>query len=230
MGYGTRVRNPKAIVPYSDEGATGKSVYLELLRALLNPEAVSSVPPGKFSDEKFAFRLIGKVLNASDELSDRAIRSDTFKRTITGEPIPARDVYRSATDFRPVALHVFSTNQLPSFSGGVDGGTVRRLLPVPFDNVVPEGERDPDLARKIVEREADLLLEFAVEGAARLLKNLDFTVPNGSRGLLSRWLLQADPARAWAIEWLEITQHEHRIEVAELHSHFSRWAEEQGLE
>ena len=45
MGYGTRVRNPKAIVAYSEEGATGKSVYLELLRALPNPEAVAACRP-----------------------------------------------------------------------------------------------------------------------------------------------------------------------------------------
>src|SRR4051794_23979788 len=172
MGYGTRVRSPKAIVAYSEQGATGKSVYLELLRSLPNPEAVASVPPGKFGDEKYAFRLIGKVLNASDELPDRAVRADTFKRAITGEPLPARDVYQSAIDFRPVALHVFSTNVLPSFQGGVDGGVVRRLLPVAFNRVVPEAERDPDLAHKIVAQEADLLLECAVEGASRLLANL----------------------------------------------------------
>jgi phage/plasmid primase-like uncharacterized protein len=132
LGWGTRVRNPKAIVTYSDEGATGKSTYLRLLRSLPNPDAVASVPPGKFGDEKYAWRLIGRVLNAADELPDRAVRSDVFKRMITGEPVPARDVYRSATDFAPVALHVFSTNVLPAFSGGVDGGTVRRLLPLEF--------------------------------------------------------------------------------------------------
>jgi phage/plasmid-associated DNA primase len=127
LGWGTRVRNPRAIATYSKEGGTGKSTYLRLLRSLPNPDAVASVPPGKFADEKYAWRLIGRVLNAADELPDRAVRSDVFKRMITGEPVPARDVYRSATDFIPVALYVFSTNVLPAFS---DGGTVRRLLPL----------------------------------------------------------------------------------------------------
>jgi Family of unknown function (DUF5906) len=150
LGRGTRLRNPKAIVTFSEEGATGKSTLLKLLRALPNPEAVSSVPPGKFGDEKYAWRLIGKVLNAADELPDRAVKADVFKRMITGEPVPARDVYRSATDFVPTALHVFSTNVLPSFSGGVDGGVIRRLLPIDFVHVVPEGERDPDLPNDIL--------------------------------------------------------------------------------
>ena len=141
LGWGTRTRNPKAVVAFSEEGGTGKSTLLAILRELPNPEAVASVPPGKFGDEKYAFRLIGKVLNAADELPDRAIRSDVFKRVITGEPVPARDLYKSATDFRPVALHLFSSNTLPSFAGGVDGGVVRRLLPVEFRRQVPEDRR-----------------------------------------------------------------------------------------
>ena len=229
MGYGTRVRSPKAIVAYSEAGATGKSVFLELLRSLPNPEAVASVPPGKFGDEKYAFRLIGKVLNASDELPDRAVRSDVFKRMVTGEPVPARDLYKSATDFRPTALHVFSTNVLPGFQGGVDGGVVRRLMPIGFNRVVPEAGRDPDLVRKIIEQEADLLLEMAVEGASRLIRNRDFTVPESSAELLTRWTLSADPVRAWAAERLEVTAGESRIAAATLYHDFVQWAEASGL-
>jgi phage/plasmid-associated DNA primase len=229
LGWGTRVRNPKAIVTYSEEGATGKSTFLKLLRSLPNADAVASVPPGKFGDEKYAYRLIGRVLNAADELPDRAVRSDVFKRMITGEPVPARDVYRSACDFAPVALHVFSTNVLPSFSGGVDGGTVRRLLPIEFTHVVPEPERDPDLPEGILSEEADLFLDFAVEGACRLVRNRDFTIPVSSRELLQRWVLSADPVRAWAAARLEVTGDENTIPVAALFSDFRIWAEGQGL-
>ena len=135
------------------------------------------------------------MLNAADELPDRAVRSDVSKRMITGEPVPARDVYRSATDFSPVALHVFSTNVLHAFSGGVDGGTVRRLLPLEFTHVVPEAERDPDLPDRILSDEADLFLHFAVEGACRLVRKRDFTVLASSRELLTRWVLEHDPVR-----------------------------------
>ena len=229
LGRGTRLRNPKAIVAFSEEGATGKSTFLKLLRALLNPEAVSSVPPGKFGDEKYAYRLIGKVLNAADELPDRAVKTDVFKRMITGEPVPARDVYRSATDFVPTALHVFSTNVLPSFSGGVDGGVIRRLLTIEFAHVVPEGERDPDLPDEILRDEPDLLLHFAVEGARRLLRQQDFTIPASSAELLQRWMLTADSIRAWAAARLEITTYEHIVPVSTLYSDFLAWAESQGL-
>jgi phage/plasmid-associated DNA primase len=229
LGHGTRLRNPKAIVTYSEEGATGKSTYLRLLRALPNPDAVASVPPGKFGDEKYAFRLIGKVLNAADEFPNRAVRTDMFKRMITGEPVPARDVYRSATDFVPIALHVFSTNVLPSFSGGVDGGISRRLLPIEFIHVIPEKERDPDLPDRILREEPDVLLHFAVEGARRLTQRRDFTVPSSSRKLLNEWMLHADPVRAWVAARLEITDDPHVIAVAALYADFALWADARGL-
>jgi phage/plasmid-associated DNA primase len=173
--------------------------------------------------------LIGKVLNASDELPDKAIKSDVFKRMITGEQVPARDVYASAIDFVPVALHVFSTNVLPGFSGGVDGGTARRLLPIEFTHVVPENERDPKLPERIVNDEADLLLHFAVEGACRLIKNGDFTVPESSKALLNHWLLSADPVRAWAAERLEVTSYQSMLSVTALYSDFTDWAKNQGM-
>jgi phage/plasmid-associated DNA primase len=229
LGNATRLRNPKAIVAYSEEGATGKSTFLKLLRSLPNPEAVSSVPPGKFGDEKYAWRLIGKVLNAADELPDRAVKADVFKRMITGEPVPARDVYRSATDFVPIALHVYSTNVLPSFSGGVDGGVIRRLLPIDFVHVIPETERDPDLPHDILRNEPDLLLHFALEGACRLLRQQDFTLPTSSAELLQRWMLTADSVRAWAAQRVEITSYEHILPVSALYNDFKTWAEMQGL-
>ncbi len=228
-GRATKLKNPKAAVCYSEEGGTGKSTFLRILRAMPNPEAVASVPAGKFGDEKYAHRLIGKILNAADELPDKAIRSDVFKRMVTGEPIPARDVYCSAVDFEPTALHVFSTNVLPAFSGGIDGGTARRLLPLEFTHVVPEGERDSSLPDRIIHDEADLLLHFAVEGACRLIKNGDFTVPSSSKILLNNWLVNADPVRGWAAERLEVTAFDHEIAVSTLYRDFEQWADMKGL-
>jgi phage/plasmid-associated DNA primase len=143
--------------------------------------------------------------------------------------VPARDVYRSATDFVPVALHVFSTNILPSFSGGVDGGVIRRLLPIEFTHVISENERDPDLPDRILRDEPDLLLDFAVKGACRLLQQRDFTIPPSSRELLNEWMLSADPVRAWVAARLEVSKYKSITSVAALYADFVSWAEAQGL-
>jgi len=229
LGYCTKLRNPKAVILYSPEPNTGKSRFLMLVSALPNPEAVASVPPSKFNDEKYTYRLIGKVLNRSDELPDRAVRSDIFKRLITGEPVPARDLYKSATDFVPIAMHLFSTNVLPNFAGGVDGGVLRRLLPVAFDHRIDDAEIDPELIPNILRDEADLLLDFAVEGACRLIRQRDFTIPLSSRELLQGWVRDADPVRGWAADRLVVTSDENFIMVSELYADFINWAYSQGL-
>jgi phage/plasmid-associated DNA primase len=186
------------------------------------------VPPTKFGDEKYAVQLVGKVLNAVDELGDRAIRRDSFKSVITGEPVAARDLYRSATFVRPVALNVFSTNTLPSFGQGVDGGVLRRLLPVEFHTVIPESERIPNIGRRICEQEPDLLLKFAVDGAARLLQQGAFTVPASSRELLDRWAQEVDVVRAWVAERLEITKEPVELSAHEAYQDFVAFCTSRG--
>ena len=80
----------------------------------------------------------------------------------------------------------------------------------------------------ILRDEPDLLLHFAVEGACRLLRERDFTIPASSAELLQRWMLTADSVRAWAAR-LEITNYEHVMAVSALYHDFQVWAEIQGL-
>ncbi len=157
LGYSTRLIKPKACIFKGERAENGKSQILDLLRGLLPPSAVSSVPPHKFSDEKFIVGLMGKMLNASDELtSAAAIGADVFKNTVTGEPVSGRDVYRSMVVFRPIALHVYATNDLPSFRGGMDRCVIRRLMVVPFNRTIPEHERVERIGQRIATEEANV--------------------------------------------------------------------------
>jgi len=123
LGHGPKLTAPKAAVLLGRTAENGKSQVLDLLRGLLPPSAVSSVPPTKFGDDRHSVKLVGKLLNTSDELGTaKAIASEGFKAVITGEPVTAREVYSSAVEFRPQAQHVFACNQLPAFQGGMDRG------------------------------------------------------------------------------------------------------------
>jgi len=171
---------------------------LDLIRGLLPPSALASVPPCKFGDEKYVAKLVGKLLNTSDELgSAKAIASDAFKALVTGEPVPARELYKPAIDFRPQAQHVFACNQLPTFHGGMDRGVMRRLLPVVFNRIIPEDERIPHIGDRIAKEEPDLVLGWAVAGASRLIKRGYFPEPQSSKDALAEWAEIADPVLGW---------------------------------
>jgi putative DNA primase/helicase len=198
LGYATRLRQPRAIILSGATAENGKSQVLDLYRGLLPPDAIASLPAGKMGDERLLPGLIGKHLNAADELSGAAaIASEIFKAVVTGEPVTGREVYRAAVTFRPMAQHIFCTNMLPSFTGGIDRGVQRRLLVVPFNRVIPKGERVEHIGQLIGEREPNLLLAWAVEGASRLIRQREFTIPPSSAEALKQWLHLADPVVAW---------------------------------
>jgi P4 family phage/plasmid primase-like protien len=236
IGYGTRLREPKAVILKGETAENGKSQILDIFRSLLPPGAVASIAAAKMADERFLPGLIGVHLNAADELSGaHAIASEAFKAVVTGEPVTGRDVYRSAVTFRSVAQNVFCTNALPSFAGGMDRGVRRRLLVIPFNRVIPKDERVEKIGLRIGEEEPDLLLTWAIEGASRLIRQRDFTLPPSSTDALKNWLSTADPVIAWAEA--EVTAadpasagwREARIKSGDAYSLFRRFAENEGF-
>jgi phage/plasmid-associated DNA primase len=197
-GCTTKLTQRKAFIFKGPGADNGKSQILDLFRAMLPEAAVGAVPPNKFADEKYVVHLRGKLLNARDELTAaHVVGSDIFKAVITGEPISGRDVYRSMVPFRAIAVHIFATNILPSFTGGFDRGVRRRLGMLTFNRSIPRQEQIVGLGRRIAEEETDLLLSFAVAGASRLLRQKGFTEPPSSQAELHEWFTSGDPVAAF---------------------------------
>jgi P4 family phage/plasmid primase-like protien len=233
LGYATKLLQPRAVILKGETAENGKSQVLDLIRGMLPPSAIASVTAARMGDERHIIGLVGKLLNASDELSSAvAIASDTFKAIVTGEPVQGRDVYKSRIEFRPQAQHLFATNTLPLFQGGMDRGVQRRLLVVAFNRVIPSEERVEAIGRRIGQEEPDLLLAWAVEGAARLIRQKGFTTPATSRTAMNDWLFGADPVLAWLAERVRTRQmvgHGPRVATRHAYERFRQWALAEGF-
>lgn len=230
FGMATRVKQPKAFVFLGETANNGKSTIAGLISCLLPNGSVSSISPESFSDDKKIVHLAGKAANVADELSAGAIAGEVFKAAITGNPIQGRDVYRSAVSFRPRALHCFTTNVLPRFSGGIDRGLRRRLVVLTFMRVIPENEVIPDILERIKSQELDLLLEFAVAGAQRLKRNGGYTIPSSSSAALEDWLL-LDPVNEWFDQRVIVVHSEPPggwKKTRDLYDDFKKWAVDNG--
>lgn len=233
-GMATRLKEPKAVVFVGRSAENGKSQVLAMVRSLLPRNAVSTISPAKFSDQTFLCHLAGKLLNAPDELAgSEAIASEIFKQVVTGDPLMARDVYKSGFEFEPMAQHVFATNSLPSFKGGVDRGVRRRLQVLVFNRVIPREERVERLGTRIGEEEMDCLLDWAVGGASRAIRDGRFSEPSSSAEALYDWIFSSDPVLAW----LESDQVEYsrpgiplEAKVSEAYGKFACWAVEEGYD
>jgi P4 family phage/plasmid primase-like protien len=227
LGYATELREPKAVILYGMTAENGKSQILDLMRGLLPPSAVSAITAAKMSDERYVVGLAGKLLNATDELSGAAIASDTFKTIITGEQVNGRDVYKSCIEFCPHAQHMFATNVLPPYKGGMDRGVQRRLLVVPFNHTVPKAERVEHIGKRIGAEEADLLLAWAVAGASRVIRNRAFSEPQSSKSALREWVCKADAVQAWIEIGIEAAPG-HWVATSVAYEAFCNWAVSEG--
>jgi len=229
FGIATQVREPVALFLHGPSAANGKSQILDLLRGVVSPMAAVSIPPAAFDDPRERVRLLGKTLNACDEIGTGGLFSDGFKQIIGGEVISARDLYKSAVEFRPQALHIFAANELPEFPRGADAGLRRRLLLVPMRRRVPDAKQIPDLARRILAEEADLVLAWAVAGARRLRKRGRFAPPRACIDALSAWITSGDVVLSWLCDAEAVVIDRAAWTPSRvLYSHFNRWARERG--
>lgn len=228
LGLATEIASPKAVVMYGQTANNGKSELIEMIKGLLPKTAVCAVPPTKFTDQAMLINLVGKRLNACAELGTaKAVGSDVFKSVVTGDQVSARQLYERAFFFRPNALQLFATNTLPSFQGGFDRGLQRRLIVLTFNRSIPRSEQIASLGSRVAMEEPDALLEIAVRGAQRLLKQGCYTEPSSSKKALTSWMQDADSVLAWMSERLvfgpgvEVT-----FKLA--YADYCHWAEQQG--
>lgn len=234
MGMATSIIEPKALVLVGKQAENGKSQILAMIRSLLPPSAVSAISPAKFSDRTFLCHLAGKLLNAPDELSGSAtIACDVFKQMITGDPTWVRDLYRSGFELSPRAQHIFATNTLPEFKDGMDRGVRRRLCVLEFNRVIPRSERLERIGSRIGEEEGDALLAWAIEGAGRVIRSGNHTIPASSITALLAWVYSSDPVLAWVESsdeaHLSTEGHPRAVKLCDLAPRFRKWAIEEGF-
>ena len=232
LGLGTKLANPKAAILYGPSAGNGKSKFLGLFRSLMDDRMTSTLTAQQLGDEKMRATLPGILLNTADELGSAAIRSDTFKSAITGEQTAARQVYKVPISFSPVAQHIFATNTLLPFSDGMDPGVLRRIHIIPFNRTIPEDQRIANLDRFIVEKEADVLLDWIIAGAVRLLEQGHFTQVPSAANVLQDWISISDPIDAWLNDedYVEVTgASADYIHVREAFAAFQKWSDAVGL-
>jgi phage/plasmid-associated DNA primase len=232
LGISTRLASPKAVILFGPKAENGKSQVLDLLRALLPETAHTAVSPARIGDDRYAVQLAGPLLNATDELGEAAIFSDGFKSAVTGDWMTGRDVYRPAIRFRPRALHMLACNALPAFRGGMDAGVRRRLLVITFNRRIPEGERIEGIGRLTGQREPDLLLAWAIAGAARLMCRRYHLELGSSREAVAEWVLSSDPVGGWLQDRDEVNITGDPRDVVHskaAYARFRMWANSEGI-
>jgi putative DNA primase/helicase len=184
---------------FPGEGGTGKTLTCTVLRAVLGSAAVSSVPLEAFNSSR-TFPLaetVGKLANVAEEIGeiDKAAEG-LLKQYVSGSPIQVERKHRDPFWLRPTARLTFATNVLPRFADR-SNGVWRRMLILPFEQVVPAEKRDRRLiGAKFWEDSGELpgILAWALEGLRRLRERGHFEEPVECRKIREDYKRDSNPA------------------------------------
>lgn len=151
-------------------GGNGKSVMLNVLKEVIGTSFTSSMTIEDISKTDFAmYGLVGKKVNICNEDESKFVNSAKFKALVTGDTVEVYRKFQTSFTWDPTVKFIFSTNEMPTFTG-FNRGLTRRIIIIPFNKEIPDKEKDTGLTRKLLE-EINGILPWALEGAKRLVEN-----------------------------------------------------------
>ncbi len=177
-------------------GGNGKSVVAEVLTAVLGRANVSG----------HSLKLLTGSENGRADLQDRLINisseiggitdSDVFKLLASGEPVSAKILYQDVFTMSSYARLICNANKLPAEVEN-SHAFFRRFLIIPFSVTIDPAKKDTNLSKKIIETELPGVLNWILEGLARLLKQNDFSPCRAADQALQQYRHESNTVSLW---------------------------------
>jgi len=188
------LKEEKALILYGT-GANGKSVFYEIVNALLGNENVSSYSLQSLTNDNGYFRakLANKLVNYASEINGK-LETSIFKQLVSGEPVEARLPYGQPFMLNQYAKLIFNCNELPKDVEHTNA-YFRRFLIIPFDVTIPEQEQDRQLHTKIIEKELSGVFNWVLEGLNRLLEQKHFSICEAAQNAVEQYKIESNSVK-----------------------------------
>ena len=198
FGYSlTRDTSHEKMVWQAGNGGNGKTVAINVLEGLLGGLG-----------RKVDFNALGT--NGNYDLADlpgkRAIFSSENERggklveglirnIVSGEIINTRAIYGKPFEFKSTAKIWWSMNDKPTIRD-TSNATWRRLVLIPFNRTFTDQDKDPSLTVTLT-GELPGILNWALEGLARLRANKRFTAVAAVSAAVEEYKRESNPVAQW---------------------------------
>ncbi len=157
-------------------GANGKSTFLETVRRLVGPHAVTT-PFATFMNQRNVggprndlAALVGARLVLASEAGQDASFDEAVVKQVTGQDtIACRYLYGEFFEYKPQFKIWLATNYKPAIHGG-DDAIWRRIRLIPFNRQFKGDNRDRELLEKL-KAELPGILAWAVRGGLDWQRN-----------------------------------------------------------
>jgi len=209
-------------------GANGKSVFYEIINALLGVENTTSYTLQSLTDDKGYQRakIQDVLLNYASEISTK-LNTAIFKNLISGERVEARLPYGEPFMISNYAKFLFNCNELPK-DVEQNNGFFRRFIIVPFNVTIPEEEQDKSLHTKIIDNELSGILNWALEGLERLIEQQGFTQVDEVNEMLKQFKLESDSVAMFIDEGYTKSTKGHYL-VSDLYKNYREYCSSSGF-
>ena len=210
-------------------GQNGKSVLVDVLKALVGKDNFAAVQPAKFEDKFQRAYLQGKLINVVTELkSTFKIDDGQMKSLASGEETTAEHKYGAPFTFKPYATIWIATNHMPQVADTSDG-FFRRPTVIEFNRKFSDDEKDVDLKEKLCKpEELEGVLNMALKAFAEVLRRGAFTRPESCERAIVQWRSNNDRVRQFLDECCEKAAGE-RTPTAVLYEKYKGWCDNGGI-
>ena len=233
MGYlfimnGSGLKLEKALILYGT-GANGKSVFFEIVNALLGGDNVSSYSLQSLTNENGYFRakLANKLVNYASEINGR-LETATFKQLVSGEPVEARLPYGEPFTLTHYAKLIFNCNELPKDIEQTQA-FFRRFLIIPFDVTIPTDEQDKTLHSKIIENELSGIFNWVLRGLDRLLSQRGFSNCNAATLAIEKYQTESDSVKMYLNDYCYLPSTSNDVALSTMYGEYRNYCIESGL-
>jgi putative DNA primase/helicase len=209
-------------------GANGKSVFFEILNALLGTENFSSYSLQDLTNDNGYYRAkIGsKLVNYASEINGK-LETDIFKQMASGEPLSVRLPYGEPFILNDYAKLIFNCNELPKDVEHTNA-FFRRFLIIGFDVTIAEHKQDKELANKIINNELSGVFNWILQGLDRVLKQKKFSKCEAVEMARNNYEKQSDSVKMF-IEDYEYKTSTNYTTISELYQQYKTYCIEDGF-
>lgn len=212
-------------------GANGKSVFTEVLRALLG-EYGAAVDFGMFlANESTAVRndlaaLQGKRLVVASESAQGArLDEATIKKITGGDPLTVRFLFKEHFTYNPQFKIWLVTNHQPVITG-TDNGIWRRVRMIPFEAKFQGAAADSALPKKL-KAELPGILAWALRGALAWQRD-GLEMPEKVADATSEYRTEMDLLGRFLADMCVIDD-EKRVKLDEFYAKYKAYTAENGI-
>ena len=177
-------------------GENGKSVFISVGTAVFGRANVSGLSLKELTSNPNARASLQDVLmNFSSEIGGIA-DSEVFKLLGSNEPVSAKILYQDVHTMEDYGRLFCNANKLPAEVEN-SHAFFRRFLIIPFSVTVDPAKKDTNLSKKIIETELPGVLNWVLEGLARLLKQNDFSPCRAADQALQQYRHESNTVSLW---------------------------------